>query len=293
MLRFEIGEATYLVEQSRGGRVVFTLIRPLPHKRNGRYDWDTEQRTLHKEIQKFTASCRVDYFYDPDFSLDLPPKSKVCHLCVKYYPYLQSLPLSDHVMVKPHMADKWGERELLKKVQDVDITKTQPSRVIHIGTTSLLALQEARAIYKRLAGSSDDAEAMLNVYQCSCGRNMVVPLGEPIPDRGFGSCGCMVHVINPNLSRSDTYRRLDALREWTTMVMACMDERSVYYDPANTFDIESFTDFMDWYDKAILHNPLAKRFVARKDPTQPFQIKNLKIVNREVDRYSKYGYTIL
>lgn len=292
MYTLSLGLQTYKIEFFKGSRHITTIVRPLPPKNEaGRVIWQAEHLALHKEIKAATERLGVPYDYDPFFTLPkLTPQRQVVYLVANYHPYITSLPFSAHEdRQKSQMASRWGHRQFLSESKGVPMSRW-PNRLANLGTIPFSQIAEAQYVYSRLLC---DNPKPLRVYQCTCGRVLAVPSNEDKPNRDFGSCGCLAGVYASMGTRDSRKRRLDAFREWTTMVMACYDKRSVYYDPNNVFNLHSFPEFFKWYTKQVKNAPLTHRFVARKDPTQPFEIKNLKIVDKGVDIVPMYGYTIL
>lgn len=288
MREFERGKETYRLAEVKGLRVLWQFVRPLPPKKSEKsYNWEIEHKRLAEELW----AKGIDYDMNFDFE-SLPTLGKVKALIAKYHNILESLSPAEFVAkVREPISEKWSERHLLSEIGDMDITKEIPNRLKRIGTVAYAFLPEAREVYPaKLGDATLHAKKQMNLYQCTCGRYIAVPMSLGRPVRGYNSCGCICTLYNKNAARTKRQRVLDAFREWTTMKLACFDERCLHFKPENTFNMRSFAEFFKWYDRQVKNKSLDDRFVARIDKSLPFEMGNLKIVNRVLDKTRQRGY---
>lgn len=284
MRTLEYGQTTYKVSEQYGIRILWEIVRPLPKKKNngGQYAWDDEERKIAAELRQIGIS------YDKFEFVDLTTFKRVKSLITKYHEKIESLPISSFDPVPNPAKGAWSEKDIIKDINDLN---AKPNRLCLIGKIAYALLPEAKALYPvKLGDPNKSRYKPMNLYQCTCGRYIAVPSVFKRPQRGFNSCGCVCSLYADKTRRTRRERILDAFREWTTIKLACFDERCIHYNDKNELGIKSFYDFLPWYEKQVRGRNLDERFVARKNKNKPFSLDNLKIINKTVDIDNRTGY---
>lgn len=285
LYKARMGINAYRVTTFAGYKILSDVIRPLPPIKPGgrRRDWDAEHKALVSVIRARTEAIGVPMRYHPLLTLpNASARVKCFFLCRRFSEYIPSMPVEAFEAKPEPRRPVWSEKIRIERGANPITQDKQSDRLLfikNIPLEKLPAIREAYPCMRNAAGTTP-----VPVYQCTCGRYLAVPKRFGKPDRGGGSCGCLVHRFVPFARRTKQERRLDALREYITMYLACTDPDCYHHDPGNVFKLPSFTVFAEWYGHAVVHKLLSNRFVCRGEPDKPFAIDNLRFCNADKER---------